>query len=133
MQEIKQLLENYLAGKVDSENFVIQYLSLARLLRDETQAALDKFPGLSDQLSGLFVKRFEGLISQQEYDEKWHQLTSQLGEIRVKPGSKEDEILSHLFVEADAYREDPESRDEGLHIGNIELKEEVVKALQMLE
>lgn len=131
MGEIKQLLENYLAGKIDSENFVIQYLALARQLRDETHEALNKYPELRDQLSQLFVKRFEGLISQQEYGQKWHQLTSKL-DIRVKPASAEEGILSHLFVEADAYREDPEDREEGLHIGNIELREQVIKALQML-
>jgi hypothetical protein len=133
VQEVIQLLREYLAGNLSSEEFVIQYLALARILRDETLAALDKSPKVNQQLERVSMKHHKGKISALEYAEKWKYLTSQLEEVRVKPLSKEDEVLSHLFVEADAYREDPEEREEGLHIGDAELRAEVQKALEMLD
>lgn len=132
MQEIKQLLNKYLQGGISSEDFVIKYLALARILRDETLAALSKSPEIDEQLDWLLEKRFKEAISKSEYEEKWTYLTNQLVPVRVKPYSNEEKILSHLFVEADAYRENPEERESKLHIGDTELKAEVQKALEML-
>lgn len=132
MQEIKQLLREYIIGSNSSEEFVIRYLALARNLRDETLMALDKSPEIKEQLDQLLVKRSKGTISELEYEEKWIYLTNQLEKVRVKPNSKEEKILSHLFVEADAYRENSEDREPGLHIGDTELKAEVQKALAIL-
>lgn len=132
MQEIKQLLNKYLQDGISSEDFVIKYLALARILRDETLAALSKSPEIDEQLNWLLEKRFKEAISKSEYEEKWTYLTNQLEPVRVKPYSNEEKILSHLFVEADAYRENPEERESKLHIGDTELKAEVQKALEML-
>ncbi|MAU10070.1 MAG: hypothetical protein CL607_09635 [Anaerolineaceae bacterium] len=132
MQEIKQLLHDYIVGVVSSEEFVIQYLALARTVRDKTWMVLDKSPEVKEQLYQLSVDRFEEKISELEYQQKWEYLTNQLEKVSVKPYSKEEKILSHLFVEADAYKENPEDREAGLHIGETELRTEAQKALDVL-
>lgn len=132
MQEVKQLLREYIVGDVSSEEFVIRYLALVRNLRDETLSALNRSPELKEQLDRLYTEYLKGEISEVAYKEKWRYLTNQLGELRLKPYSHEEKIISHLFVEADAYRENPEFREEGLHIGDTELQAEVQKTLDML-
>ncbi|MCA9887812.1 MAG: hypothetical protein KC546_05545 [Anaerolineae bacterium] len=132
MQEIKHLLHDYIVGGLSSEEFVIRYLALARSLRDETLMALDNFPDIKEKLHRLSLENYKGTISELDYGEKWVYLTDQLGAVRIKPYSDEEKILSHLFVEADAYRENPEDREPGLHIGDTELRAEVQKALELL-
>lgn len=132
MEQVKQLLRDYLDGKLTSEEFAIQYLKLARKLRDETRESLNQLPGLRQKLDQLFADRFNQVISESEYENRWHDLTGPLSGVTVKPFSEEDEILSHLFVEADAYRDNPADRQAGLHIGEDELRIQVAKALERL-
>ncbi|MBA3867564.1 MAG: hypothetical protein H0X30_00265 [Anaerolineae bacterium] len=135
MNEIKRLLNDYLNGLIPSKDFVTQFLALAGRFRDEALDLLSKNPELSTKLEKLFAKHVEGTISESEYQEQWQNLivqTKQGAEISIKPYSLEEEIISHLFVEADAYREDPKDRRKGLNIGDDELRTEVERTLEAL-
>ena len=132
MEEIKQLLRDYLAGNLDSEEFVVQYIDLSRKIWDEQRVGLNKKPRIRDQFDQLVATRDKGAISQRKYLEKWKLLAAQIEEIELKPYSKHDEVISQLRDKADAYREDPAERVVGVHIGDAELKAEVEKALNLL-
>ncbi len=96
MEQVKQLLRDYLDGKLTSEEFAIQYLKLARKLRDETYEALNQIPGLRQEFDQLFADRFNQVISESEYEKRWCDLTESLSGVTVKPFSEEDEIC-HIF------------------------------------
>ncbi len=133
MEEMRQLLQDYLDGKLPSEQFVLQYIRLAGKFRDEQYEFIAKSPALGEQLRALFRQKIRGEISEENYQAKWHPLIDLLGPVTLKPYSKADEALSHLFVEADAYRENPEHREPGLNIGDEELRAVVEETLKSLD
>ena len=133
MEKVKQLLLAYLDNEISSEQFVMRFLDVWRKMRDEIYAALEIQPHLKQEYNKLGEKYHAGKISQADYLLKVQELIPSIANCEMKPNSKEDEILSHLMVEADAYREIPEDRQAGLHIGDAELRDEVLKALQQLE
>lgn len=132
MDEMRQLLRDYLDGKLASEDFVMQYIKLADQIRDEVWQAFDKKPWIKEEIRKLAKQLSQGQITSQACFEERERLVSQLEPTRVVPFSREDEVLSHLYVEADAYEEDPQYRVEGLNIGEDELRAEVQKALDVL-
>jgi hypothetical protein len=132
MEKVKQLLQAYLNEELTSEEFVTQFLNLWRKMRDEVYVALEIRPNLKHKYNKLSERYHAGKISQADYLLKLQELIPSIANCEMKPNSKEDEILSHLMVEADAYRENPEDRQAGLHIGDAELKDEALKALQLL-
>jgi hypothetical protein len=132
MDEIKQLLRDYLAGMLDSEEFVVQYLSLAQKLWDVQRVGLNRKSRIRDQFDQLVAQRDKGAISQRKYLEKWKLLAAQIEEVELKPYSKEDQTLSHLWNVGNNYREDPKERQAGGYIGDDDLRAEVEKALDQL-
>ena len=132
MDEMRQLLRDYLDGKLASTDFVMRFFKIAQPMRDEVWRLVDK-AGISEALTELTKQRIPDQISVEAFTEQWYELMSKVeGPSELLPHSKEQEVLSHLFVEADAYEEDPAERVEGLNIGEDELRAEVQKALDVL-
>jgi hypothetical protein len=132
MEQVKQLLRDYLAGKMRSQTFVRQYSALFRQLKDEAAQAVQNVPGLKKQLDDLCAAFDKGKLSQRTFDENCQRLVAQIGDVTLKPCSMEEDILTHLRIETEAYRRDPAERLEGWHVGGDELRAEVKKALILL-
>jgi hypothetical protein len=132
MEHIITLLGDYVEGKVSSATFVDQYMKAWKELRDEVSERIESIPGLPEQIAELSKRRLDKRISGEDFKRQHQKLVAQIGETRLKPFSEVDAILSHLFVESDAYREDPEDREPGFNIGEDELVAEAKTALVKL-
>ncbi len=134
MEAVLQLLNDYVSGLISVEDFVGDYLQLWREIRDEQWSAINSCPGLKENLNKLGEDRFAGRMSVDEYVEASNRLLEPVTDCRVRPLSRESEIISHLMVEADAYEADPETRREyPQYIGEEELLVEVKKGLAELK
>ena len=133
MKQIIQLMEDYLADQIDAEPFIIQYISLVREIRDMLWDVTEKNPKITNKLEHLLSKRERGKISDERHKTEWDKLVQQLDDIPVYPYSKEEQAMMHLFVEADAYRDDPTERIKNLHIDEDELKTVVRQTLDILK
>lgn len=131
MEKIKSLLKDFLDGKLKPMDFVDQYLAYARFIRDEQTSFLAGHPLISLALQKLALRYYKHNMPEDEYFEKVDHLLSTF-ELRVPPYSRQEVIISHLFVEADAYRDPDDYPDPPLTIDEKTLRDEVQKGLDEL-
>jgi hypothetical protein len=125
LAEVVELLEGFVNGRTDPAAFVASYGLLWRRIRQEQDDALaPSAPTLQQSRSELVASH----ISAEEYARRVEQVYAALPPLPVAPGSSIDVLLSHLFVEADAYEGDPTAR-ESYQIDDATLREEASKVL----
>ncbi len=129
MQEIINLLKKFISEAILPDAFVLRYMELWKSIRDEQDEAIQAQPGLHESFQALANDLFLGKITKDAYERQWQKLAKKATGCRVRPGTQLDEILSHLFIEADAYCGEPEFR-EPYQISEVELRKETKKALE---
>lgn len=134
MNEYEQILERmqeFLRGTLNPQQFVERYAELWRAIRDQQIGAIDNQEDVREALQELKAQRIAGAISPDDYFQASSELFASVKNAPVAPGSEPDRILSHVFVEAGAYEEDPEFR-EPYQIDEDALRSAVLEALQNL-
>lgn len=131
MQEILKLLQDFLKDSITAAEFADRYMDFWKAFREEQFATINAQPGLAQTIKGLEGDFLAGQISEDAYLSRLQALYDGVPGWRVKPGSEADRILSHLFVESDAYESDPEQRAT-YQIDEVALRSEVKKALEVL-
>jgi hypothetical protein len=129
MQKLISLLKHFVSGTIDADEFVRRYMEQWKMIRGEQDEAIRTEPGLFDAFRNLENELFEEVITKAEYQRRWKKLSENVNGCEVLPGTRMDEILSHLFVEADAYCGEAEFRDR-YQIGEAELRVEVKKVVK---
>ncbi len=128
---ILKLMTTFGEGKLDAPAFTKRYIKLWNKLVDEQNAAIARHPLISQKLNELQEMHRNGEISSERYSEAVQEQYALLPNTTVRPGSKVSEILDHIFVEVDSYRE---NEDEAIspYITADELHEAVTQALNDL-
>ena len=124
-------MQEFLRGTLNPQHFVERYAELWRAIRDQQIRAIDSQEEVRDALQELKAQVIAGVISPDEYQRASSEQFALVKDVSVAPGSDPDRILSNLFVEADAYEEDPEYR-ESYQIDEGALRSAVLEALRCL-
>jgi hypothetical protein len=130
-EQIVVTMREYLLGTLNPQQFVERYGQLWRAIRDQQIASIEGQEEIGTALQELKAQILAGVISPDEYQLASSELFARVEGVSVAPGSAPDEILSHLFVEANAYEEDPEFR-ESYQIDEDALRSAVFEAFESL-
>jgi hypothetical protein len=131
LADIVGLMRAFDENRLSAQDFVEQYSDLWNALAREQDDAIARNPDVARALSELRDKHNFAEITDAAYSERVQQQYALLEGLRLRPGTDRSRTLSHVFVEADAYREDAEAG--GIHATADELHEEVRKGLEALE
>jgi hypothetical protein len=129
MDELLELLEYFVLGKLSASDFVKRYSVLWREISDEQRHALNTSPNVKQAYERLWLKRDFRLIDDAQFEREARKLFAQ--SCRITPGSKADRTINHLMIEADAYVADAAERS-SYQLGEAELLAEAQKALDEL-
>jgi hypothetical protein len=125
---MKLLLRTFLDGHFEPDEFVDLFFTQASVLRDLVWSIIKTHPTFGP-ISQAFKERKIGV---QEFEAQQSNFLASLDETQ-RTLIDADRPLSHLWVDADAYRSDPDEREPGLHIGDDELRQVVEETLAILE
>jgi hypothetical protein len=129
MEEILELLEQFIAGKLAAADFARRYNILWREVSDEQRHALNTSSEVKQAYERLWLQRDFRMINEAQFEQEARKLFRDL--CRVVPGSKTDRVINHLMVEADAYVPNAAERT-SYQLGEAELLAEAQKALNEL-
>jgi hypothetical protein len=129
MEEILELIEQFIVGKLSAADFARRYNILWREVSDEQRHALNTTPEVKQAYERLWLQRDFRMINEAQFEQEARKLFRDL--CRVVPGSKTDRIINHLMVEAEAYVPDAAERT-SYQLGEAELLAEAQKALDEL-
>lgn len=130
MEKVKYLLQDFLREKIPASVFVVLFLELVRNLKNHTDKIVDEKPELVKQSRDLLHRKAESAIANNEYHKIRLKLNQEFGGQYI-PYSMEQQILDHLWVEADTFYENPLDR-EVYQIGETELRNVVRESLDKL-
>ena len=129
MEDILELLEQFIAGKLPAADFARRYSVVWREVSDEQRHALNTSPEVKQAYERLWLQRDFRMINEAQFEQEARKLFRDL--CRVVPGSKTDRIINHLMIEADAYVPNAAERNT-YQLGEAELLAEAQKALDEL-
>ena len=129
LNEVRTLLRDFLDEKISAGEFETAFFPAVRILWDISQELVNADP----DFAGVYRTVIEGSITPEEFAVQCKDFMAGLAGIEYIPFSEKDEALGHLWVEVDAYREDPSEREQGFHIGEDELRQVVRETLAILE
>jgi len=133
MEPFLLLLQNFLARNISTEEFVQEYMKLWRSLRDEQYQLADRqIPDFNDRQATIVKEHIAKKTSNDEFGAQFRALFQGVQGYKIPPFSEESKILSHLFVEADAFNPDSATRRRG-DIGEEELRKSVEDALREIK
>jgi len=133
MEPFLLLLQNFLARNISPEEFVREYIKLWYRLQDEQDQLADRqIPDLKDREATIIKEHLAKKTSNDEFSDQFRALFQGVQGYTIPPFSKEAQILSHLFVEADAFNPDSATRRK-CDIGEEELRKSVEDAFRELK
>lgn len=117
--------------KLSAGDFVSRYSELWEALVKEQDDAIARHPVAGSALRELSEQLRYSEITSEGYTRKAQEQYGLLDGLSVRPGSLASKTLSHVSVEADAYRDDEIGQDDS-HLNADELREVVRQALSEL-
>lgn len=123
-----QAIDDFVCGRSDADTFVEAYSRLWQRIRQQQTQALASTPDSAAAVQQARLDAAAGRISPEEYVQRVRHAYAALPPMAIAPGTPVDELLSHLFVEANAYESDPQAR-EPYQIDSAALLEEARKVL----
>jgi len=126
-----EIMQMFLREAMPPHEFISKFFDLWHEIRDQQDEAIERQGDIRQALRQLDEDILAETISPEEYEQSAHEQLAKVRGASVRPGSSTDRILSHVFVEADAYEEDPELRDL-YQIDEYTLREVVREALEDL-
>ena len=129
MDDLLELLESFVLGKLSAGEFVTRYSTLWREISDEQRHALETRADVKQGYERLWLQRDFRLINDAQFEQEAKKLFGSA--CRVTPGTQADKSLNQLKIEADAYEGDTAQR-QPYQIGEAELLAEARKALKVL-
>jgi hypothetical protein len=132
LRDIHALLRAFDNSALSAAQLVERYMALWRELVDEQDTAIAAHPAIGDALNDLRQRLSDGAISAAQYADLVRQQYALLDGVRLRPDSPEAQALDQLYVEADAFRDEPETQAEP-SISADELHASVRRALEVLE
>jgi hypothetical protein len=128
LEQIKTLMRDFLDRKISAGEFEMVFFPTTRVLWNISEQIMD-----ADPIFAPIWKAFTGRsMSSEEFESHQKSFIARWAGISHIPLSEKDKALSHLWVEVDAYRADPQDREPGLHIGEEELRQVVQETLMIL-
>lgn len=129
MDDLLKLVESFLTGQIEAEEFANRFMDYWRAIRDEGYQRIDNTPGLRDDLTKLensfklrgFWRRF--FVA--EFERKHKALYDRIPDWEFTPFGKPSEFLSELFTSVENYEPDPEVRIGGAYSDETQLRQEV--------
>jgi hypothetical protein len=131
LQDILNVMVAFRDNRLTPAQFVTDYMAHWKALRDEQDRAIARHPTVGPALRSLSEKFQSNVITPEHYWEGVQEQYARLDDVRLRPGSNAAEILDHVFLEADAYREEPDAPGEP-YISGDDLHETVRQALHDL-
>jgi hypothetical protein len=129
MDELLKLVESFLTGQIEAEEFANRFMDFWNTLLEEADQRVDNIPGLRDDLTKLensfklrgFWRRF--FIA--EFERKHKALYEQVPDWEFTPFGRPSEFLSELFTSVENYEPDPEVRIGEAYSDETQLRQEV--------
>jgi hypothetical protein len=129
MDDVLELIEQFVAGKLSASDFVTRYSTVWREISDEQRHVLEMRAEVKQSYERLWLQRDFRLINDAQFEQEAKKLFGQA--CRVTPGTQADKTINQLKIEADAYEGDAAQR-QPYQIGEAELLAEAKKALKVL-
>lgn len=130
MEKLKRLMSELISGNLKAKDFADQYIKHMNTIRNNQNAFLAFNPEISLSLKVLQEQIIQGKLSRDEFFSETNKLLKDV-QLSVLPYTEQSEILAHIYVDADAYR-DPDEEPEAWNSDEKTLIEEVEKALKRL-
>lgn len=131
LREVVDVMTAYRDAQITPDEFIERFSALHYAMMREQDAAIAAHPVVAPKLAELREQLRYDEVTTDGYLEKVRALYDMLPPMKLRPGSREAVILDHVFVEADAYRDEIDEDDDQF-ITADELREVVRQALDDL-
>jgi len=132
LRDMLKLMADFQADKLSATAFSERYTRLWKKLIQEQDKAIERQPAVSQTLQELREMNQNGEITPDRYAQRVQEQYALLQDISIAPGSKVSEILDHVFVIVDAYRDDTDDMSSSYKTAH-DLHETVYEALKDLK
>jgi hypothetical protein len=132
LRDMLKLMADFQADKLSATTFSERYTRLWKKLINEQDEAIERQPAVSRTLQELRDMNHNGEITPDRYAQRVQEQYALLQGVSIAPGSKVSEILDHVFVTVDAYRDDTDDTSDFYKTAH-DLHETVYEALKNLK